>query len=163
MSFSLEADFKSENLRRFVTDTLELLKQVKDGEQKYLSLVGAIVYRDVIDHFNKEAGPEGQWTKWSDSYFNHMQKIGRSGNKILQFSGNLRNYFKPQKYDKSGGGLLWYNDAKTKSGFPYAAAHNNDEARRTLPQREFMWLSEKAMDDISVATLNFLTDEGING
>jgi hypothetical protein len=55
---------------------------------------------------------------------------------------------------------LWFNDARTKDGYPYAAGHDKGTAAGKK-QRDFMWLSDKAMDKISQQTLQFMIDEGI--
>lgn len=47
-----------------------------------------------------------------------MKELGKGGNKILQDSGRLRNSFKPQNYRSVSEGILWFNNAQTKSGFP---------------------------------------------
>jgi hypothetical protein len=106
-----------------------------------------------MDHFKKEEGPDGKWKPWSDAYKQAMEKAGYGGNKILQFSGRLRQNFKPSSYRKDAKGILWFNDAQTKGAFPYAAFH--DETR------EFMWASPKAIDQICEQTLAFMMEEGI--
>ena len=129
------------------------LKKLKDktedlpNNKELGGIISSNVFKDVIDHFETEEGSVGNWAAWSDAYQNHMEKIGRSGNKILQFSGKLRQNFTPKKYRSVPGGILFYNNAKTKSGFPYAWAHNEGEG--DLPTRDFMWLSEIAMRDVA--------------
>jgi hypothetical protein len=88
-----------------------------------------------------------------------MDKRGKGGNKILQDTGKLKQNFKPNHYRSSSKGLYWYNDAVTKSGFPYAYAH--DEGGDQLPKRDFMWLSDDALEEVGNQTLQFLLDEGI--
>lgn len=129
------------------------LKQVrrrwKDPEkQKEFIAIAAIAFsKDYAEHFSKSAGPEGRWKPWSDAYREHMKAIGKSGNNILIDTGRLRQSFTPSNARSQKDGVLFYNEAKTKGGFAYAAAH--DEGGGKLPQRKFMWLSDKAMDDIS--------------
>jgi len=55
--------------------------------------------------------------------------------------------------------LLWFNDAKTKSGAPYAAIHDKGLGKQA--KRDFMWLSNDAMEKISEQTLQFMLDEGL--
>lgn len=145
-----------------VTDFLKgldtRLKEVKDGKKKFVGLLSAIVFGDVISHFEQEKGSDGKWKSWSSSYKKHMNQIGRSGNKVLQFSGRLRQNFKPTDYKSSRDGINWFNDAVT-NGYPYAWGHNEGDGK--LPKREFMWLSDKAMDSITEKTLQFLIDEGV--
>jgi phage gpG-like protein len=154
----LQAIFIDDGIGLFIGAVLKRLKDVEGGEKKYIGLLSAIVFRDVIEHFQDETGPEGPWAPWSDMYYEHLQSIGRGANQMLQFSGKLRQNFKPSKVRRTGSDLLWFNDAKTASGFPYAAAH--DEGGGRLPKRTFMWLSDFAMEDISQQTLAFMIEEG---
>jgi hypothetical protein len=156
---SFEVEFQDESLRSFLKNFQTKIKNVENGEQKFLGLMSAVVFKDVIKHFEQEQGSEGKWQQWSDSYRVHMEEIGKSGNKILQFTGRLRNNFKPQNVKKSREGFVWYNDAKTSNGFPYAFAHN--EGGDILPKRDFMWLSDSAIEEMSQQTLSFILDEGI--
>ena len=159
MAAYTEMSFDSEEVRRFLNNLTTNLKEIVDGKKQWLGGVSAIVFRDVMDHFDKEKGEDGKWQHWSDSYTQHMQRIGRSGNKILQFNGRLRQNFKPQNVKSSSQGFMWFNDAKTKSGYAYAAGH--DEGDGSLPQRSFMWLSDNSLEDISQFTLGYLLEKGI--
>jgi len=152
-------EFKDKEVQDFLSGLQKNLKGIKDGTKKYAGLLSVIVFRDVTDHFEGQQGSEGAWAKWSESYRKHMASIGRDGNKILQFSGRLRQNFKPTDYKTQTDGILWFNDAQTKSGFPYAAAHDNGGEK--LPKRDFMWLSDKAMDNVGEQTLQFMLDEGV--
>jgi hypothetical protein len=118
------------------------------------------VFQDINQHFERQEGSKGPWEKWSASYAKYMQSIGRGGNKILQYSGKLRQNFKPTDFKSVSNGILWFNDARTKDGYPYAAGHDKGTAAGKK-QRDFMWLSDKAMDKISQQTLQFMIDEGI--
>ena len=120
-------------------------------------LFSAYVFKDVMSHFANESGPDAKWEPWSDLYGKHLEKLGRSGNKILQYNGRLRQSFTPTNWRAVSEGVLFYNNAKTANEFPYAAAH--DEGGPKLPQRKFMWLSDKAVDDMLAATLKFLAGE----
>ena len=152
-----EVEFQDAELKKFLSKLSEKLQQVKDGERKYTALLSSVVFRDIIQHFEQEQGSEGKWQEWSASYRQHMEEIGKSGNKILQFTGKLRNNFKPQNVKRVREGLMWFNDAKTKTGFPYAFAHN--EGGSVLPKRDFMWLSDKAIDDIEKNTIAFMNEK----
>lgn len=154
----IEIDDK--DLQRFLKTLKTKSKNVSDLARKYATLLSAIIFQDVTDHFNKEQGPDGKWESWSDSYKEKLKKAGRSGNKILQYSGKMRQQFKPSDFRNQSNGILWYNNAKTKSGYPYAWAHDNgDTGAWDLPQREFMWASDKAQDKIAEQTLAFILDE----
>ena len=153
-----EAVFENKEITDFIVQLEEKLKTIPSGEEKFRKLASVIVYRDVLDHFEKEAGPNGKWEHWSFLYTVQMEKRGKGGNKILQDSGRLRNNFKPTNVRGGKDGTVWFNDATTKSGFPYAHAHNEGEGN--LPKREFMWFSEKALDKLAEQTLKFLVKEG---
>lgn len=159
MADILAAEFDDQEVKEFLSQLDSRLKKIKNGFAQYAGLLSAIVYQDIIKHFEEEQGSGGPWEKWSTFYMEQMKLENKSGNKILQDTGRLRNSFTPQKYRKTSAGLLWYNNAKTKSGFPYAAAH--DEGGSRLPKRDFMWLSSKAMDKISEQTLQFMLEKGI--
>lgn len=140
-----------------------VLKQVqkkwKDIEKRkeFGGIIQAKVFEDVMSHFDKEAGPSGKWKAWSEVYTEHMKQIGRATNKILQFDGRLRQSFIPTSWRPQSEGILFYNPAKTKKGFPYAAAH--DEGGPKLPQRKFMWISDTAMAKIVDITQNWLNPD----
>lgn len=152
------SSFDSAIVNDFFKNIKTKLSQVKNGQKKYLGLLSAIVFKDVIEHFSKQEGSDGSWKTWSPTYKAAMERRGKGGNKILVDTGRLRNTFKPTNMKNSEGGFLWYNNAQV-NGFPYAAAH--DEGDGKLPKRDFMWLSNNAMDDISEQTLQFMLEEGI--
>lgn len=153
---ALYTEFEDKEVKKFLRNMDSNLKKIKDGESKFKGILSAIVYKDVTRHFEKEEGSDEMWAPWSDIYSDRMKEAGKGGNKILQDSGKLRNSFKPTNVRKTGAGLLWFNNAKTKGGFPYAAAH--DEGGPRLPKRDFMWLSQESFDDIAKQTLNFMLE-----
>ena len=159
MAKSVEATFDDKELKDFFANLRIRLLRVKGAETRYMGLLSALVYQDVQDHFKREEGSGGPWAAWSLSYRKRMQKIGRSGNKILQWSGKLRQNFKPSDWRRSGESFIWFNDAKTKSGFPYAWLH--EEGGPNHPQRDFMWLSSSAVEKIADQTLNFILEEQV--
>lgn len=150
-----EVEFESEEVKKFLADIIRRKDEIQ--QRRAGVLFSAPVFRDVIEHFEEEKGPEGRWKKWSKFYKEKMEARGKGGNKVLQDTGRLRNSFKPQKYRATKDGFLWYNDAKVgKKNFPYAYAH--DTGGKQLPQRQFMWLSDKAMEKIAQIALNFMLD-----
>lgn len=152
-----EVEFQDEGIQALLTDLADRLAQIEDGNRKYGGLLSANVFRDIMDHFEQQEGSEGKWKQWSFWYTQQMEKNGKGGNKILQDTGRLRQSFKPQNWRSVKNGYLWFNNAQTKSGFPYAAAH--DEGGERLPKRDFMWLSDNTMEEIAAQTLLFLMDE----
>jgi len=154
-----EVTFENKEVLDFLKNIDKKLKNIEDGERKYTTLLSSIVYKDINEHFEKEEGSDGKWEQWSLYYAMKMQKLGKSGNKILQDTGRLRNSFKPMNVKRTNEGFLWFNNAKTKSGFPYAFAHN--EGGGNLPRRDFMWLSNEAQEMVSVETLQFMIEMGV--
>lgn len=187
MPIELKATFNDEKVVDFIYNMQKRLKNVENGERKYVGLISALVYRDIDTHFKEQKGSKGPWKQWSPSYaetVNGKAFYRRIGNRtirfdaddvkarggtmpppprkpgdILQASGKLKNNFLPTRVKSSSRNITWFNNAQTKSGFPYAAAHDNGGDR--LPKRDFMWLSDKALEEISVQTLQFMIDEGI--
>lgn len=157
------AEFKDEQVRKFLRGMDKRLKEIKGGKREYARLLSSLVFADVIGHFDKQESEEGAWPKWSKSYAKFMEKIGKGGNRLLQDTGSLRQGLMPiqsgRNYRSVNAGLLWFNPKKTKGGFPYAYAH--DTGGPKLPQRQFMWLSSKAMDKISEQTLQYMTEKGL--
>jgi phage gpG-like protein len=146
------------------SEAAEWLKQLRkkvgesaEAKGRWVSLMNVVVFGDIISHFEKEEGSEGPWKEWSSIYREHMERIGRADNQILQFSGNLRQNFTKSSYRSVSHGIEWFNPAKTKSGFPYAAAH--DDGGDRLPKRDFMWLSPDGFDRVMENTLAFILDE----
>lgn len=156
---SSEAEFQDEGLRKFLSQLDKNLATVKGGKKQYTGLMSAIVFQDVLKHFEQEQGSDGKWKPWSESYADAMAKSGHGGNKKLQFNGRLRQNFKPTSFRSVKDGILWFNDARTQGDFPYAFAHNS--GGDTLPKRDFMWLSDKALEKMAEQTLAFLLDKGI--
>lgn len=151
--------FDDEDSRKMLQKIIDNLAGIKNGDQKFQGLMGAVVFRDIMDHFSDEAGESGAWPSWSKSYQTYMERIGRGGNKKLQFTGRLRQSFVPTNVRKLSEGYLWFDNAKTAKGFPYAQAH--DEGGPKLPQRQFMWLSDKGAENLCQQMLAFALDEGI--
>lgn len=152
-----EIAIQDEKAQKFLKKALEKCKEVGDGGRAFGMLLSAVVFRDVMDHFEKEEGPDGKWDPWGKFHRDNMDKLGKGGNKLLQDTGRLRQSFLPTNYRKVGEGILWFNPAQTKDNFPYAYAHN--EGGEQLPARTFMWLSDEASEKIAEVTLNFVLDK----
>lgn len=125
-------------------------REVKDGAKKFAQVLSPVVYRDVIDHFTQESGPRGPWKAWSDAYAEHMKRIGKGGNKILQDTGRLRQAFTPSTFRTVSEGVLWYN--------PVSYARRHDEGDGRAPARPFMYLGAPAKEDISQITLAYILE-----
>lgn len=151
------AEFKTEDVKRLLLAFNKNLHKISTKSKSFSDLLSVIVFKDVIDHFENETGSKGKWKPWSVTYRERMAKIGKSGNKILQDSGRLRNSFQPGNYRTTSASIIWFNPAKTFKGFPYAFAH--DTGGPKLPKRDFMWLSDKAAKKFEKQALKFLQGE----
>jgi hypothetical protein len=159
MDFETEAEFQSEELEEFLDRIQGRVNSIEEGDRILGGIVSVNVFRDIMAHFDQEEGPEGQWQEWSPSYTEYMQAGGKGNNRLLQDTGRLRQSFLPTNFKSVRSGIVFFNPAKTKDGFPYAAAH--DEGGGQLPQREFMWLSDIGMEEASKSILTWLaSDDG---
>lgn len=160
MSIKIDVKFNAKKLESFLDGLDRGLKGVSSARKAYGGFIGKIVFADVLDHFEKERGPDGKWKRWSDLYRERMVKQGKGGNRLLQDSGRLRGGFQPGRFRAQKGQVTYFNPQKTKSGFPYAA-HHNDGASDGSNSRRFMWLSKDALQDVSKATLLFVMRGGL--
>jgi len=76
--------------------------------------------------------------------------MGKGLNKKLQDTGNLRQRFTPSSFRATATDIVWFNNAKTAKGFPYAAHHDKPD------QRPFMWLSDDALERVALYGLNYI-------
>lgn len=149
----IKIEFETEKAKLFFKEIIDGVDSIKNLSLDFQTALSAIVFADVISHFEQQKGPNGRWTPWSKVYAERMAAKGKSTNKLLQDTGRMRNSFLPTNVRKQRDGLLWFNNARTKKGFPYAKAH--DEGGPKLPQREFMYLSDMAMEKIAAIALKF--------
>lgn len=152
-----EFTVNNEEAQAAIKQILEQQKKVAGADRGFSALLSSVVFADIMSHFKNQEGSEGPWAAWSKVHADHMGKLGKSGNRILQDTGRLRQSFLPTNYRSVNDGILWFNPAKTAKGFPYAAAH--DEGGPKLPKRDFMWLSDEALGRIEDVTLKFLEEE----
>ncbi len=178
---SLSAELQIKNWDQFITGIRDKIRGTTKTKQ-YAGIISANVYRDIIQHFEDEKGPNGRWQKFSKSYLEAINgtaiyrtikgnvriripaenlktkpKPPRKMGKLLQVTGRLRQSFVPKNFKVINGSIIFYNDARTSTNFPYAFAHN--EGGDLLPKREFMWLSDDALEEIADQTLEWLAEE----
>jgi len=156
MGNSAEFVFESEEWQKILKKIGKKWDDIK-SRREFGGIISTSVYKDIMSHFDDERGPEGKWVKWSNVYADHLKKIGRSGNKKLQFSGKLRQAFQPSSWRPESDGVLFFNKALTKNGYDYARGH--DEGDGKLPQRSFMWLSSKGLSSIIEQTQKWLSED----
>lgn len=158
MSFAIDLKIDDKKVQKWLKSMEKNWDSIEKKTSPFVDgVLGVFVFQDVISHFEKEQGSGGGWKAWSKIYAEHMAKRGKGGNKILQDSGRLRQSFQAGQWRKKPGAVEWYNPAKTKGGFPYAAAH--DEGGPKLPKRDFMWLSNTAMKKIAEACAKFMAGD----
>lgn len=132
---------------------------LKNPVQVLSAAYGTRGYRDIIDHFEKEEGPNGKWASRSDatqrSYASRQRSDAKYSpfNKILQLSGDTRKSITPTSYKKEGRDAI-----KVFAGTNYSGQHDRGEGG--LPQRSFMWLSKSALQDMAKIILGLLTKDG---
>lgn len=144
--FKIEAEFDAMKIVKLLDEFSFKFSSIEGKTKQFVGILSSVIFQDVMDHFDKQQGSDGHWQKWSESYQKRMSKLGKGQNRILQDKGRLRQNFNPSKWRTSGDYIIWYNNAKTKKGFPYAYAHN--EGGPKLPKRDFMWLSSQAVIEI---------------
>lgn len=152
------ATFNDMQWRRFFRQLL------KKNERPFKLLRAAFFahgFRDIIDHFKNEESESGKWPKRASSTQDFYKAVssGRRKpprgatraqfnptNKLLQLTGNLRKNFQHKNVKQKGfNSLLFFNPVK------YSGIHDRGGRRGAvkIPQREFMWLSRKAKENIA--------------
>lgn len=114
------------------------------------SVVSLFTFKDVVDHFRKEQGPEGRWPALKPSYAKWKRKQGKT--KMLQFTGQLRQGFLPSNIrDNDESSVVLFNPVE------YAGKHDRGEG---VPQRQFMWIGRRAQDLMDKSLVKLIV-EGI--
>lgn len=149
-----DIEFDDKEVQTLISGLIKKTDAITKRDQEVIGILSSVVFRDIMQHFERGEGPDSKWKEWSPRYTKFMTSIGRQNNQILIFNGRLRINFQPTSVRKTADGLLWFNNAKTASGFPYAAAH--DEGGPQLPQRKFMWLSDSAISNIEEQIIKYL-------
>lgn len=151
---SVEFNFEDKEWQRFLKKLQIKWKDI-ENRKSFAVLASGIAFGDIIEHFDKEQGPDGKWVKWSEIYEQHLKRIGRSGNKKLNFSGTLRRSFLPgqQKVTPNNLGVLLYSDVE------YAATHEYGDKTKNIPARKFMYLSKDGMDRLVFNTAQWLSED----
>lgn len=147
----------------------------KGGWAKILrALAATIGFRDIINHFKEEKGPEKKWKQRSaatqidywrirtgkmsdeefkESYPNSQRGWFSESNKLLVLSGTLRQGFLPSNIRMTSDSATLFNSVS------YSGKH--DRGEDGLPERPFMWLSESAMEKIEKGFLQHWVGEGL--
>lgn len=108
------------------------------------SVVSLFAFKDIIDHFRKEQGPDGRWPSLKPSYAKWKRKQGKT--KMLQFTGQLRQNFLPSNIrDNDESSVTLFNPTE------YAGQHDRGEG---VPERKFMWIGGRAQNLMDKALLS---------
>lgn len=120
-----------ENLAHVMNKFKDIQNRAKNPSTA-MEICAAKGWRDVIGHFSATEGPDGKWDPLKPATI-LSRKHG--GTKPLQDTGLLR---QSNRYRVLKAEAHVYNDAK------YAGVHNYGYAKKNIPKRQFMWLSNKA-------------------
>lgn len=150
--------FHYEQVAKYFAQVKKNVGEITSHHRAYWDSISILGFKDVMDHFEKQQGSKGGWKRWSALYRNHMEKLGKGDNMILQDTGRLRQStmmaFDSEQIKK---GYLVFNPAQTQKGFPYAYAH--DTGGPILPKRDFMWLSLRAQNQIAMVTASYMAKD----
>lgn len=123
----------------------KFLGRITANSEKLVKLLqvaaSTIGFGDIVKHFDAEAGPDGPWAQWSERTRAAYNARGMGGNKILQFTGRLRQSILPQQ---GRADIVGVDSVRMYAGTVYSRTHDEGDSDRNIPQREFMWLSDKA-------------------
>ena len=150
MPTQAEFKFESKQWESFLNKLQTKLKDVKNNKT-FGALIAIAAYKDIIKHFDDQAGPEGKWQPRSPFYKKYAESKGH--NKILQFSGKLRQSLVPAsspRFRQNSSGIIIFTNVE------YAAKH--DQGLDGMPQRRFMWISKNGMDNLVKQTLKWLSE-----
>ncbi len=105
--------------------------------QQILSVLGNIVEKQTVDRLvdGKESPDGDAWPEWSPWYAQ-----SRHGNQnLLQSSGNLIDSIQS---------VFGFGSAEVGTNLIYAASHQFGDAKRGIPQREFLGVSADNLADL---------------
>lgn len=123
------------------------------SRKEFGGVISSVVFSDIMEHFEKQVGPDGPWAQRKEPYKTFIESLGKKN--ILQVSGDLRKSLMPTegKFRSNSSGVIFY------SNLEYAQRH--DEGLAGMTKRSFMWLSKTGLDRIIDQTQKWLL-EGID-
>lgn len=162
-----------------MNEWLKLLESmIAKGRQFDKLLIAAFMtygFKDIISHFRDEEGPQGKWaprSPWTQKMYAQIAEGEREppdgmrrgsfspSNKLLQLTGQMRQSISggtSQNIQSHGRDAIL-----VKSHVEYSGKHDEGDPANRIPQRQFMWLSDRATSDMGDAILRLLMDEGSN-
>ena len=147
--------FDDASLRAWLTKMNASLRDLTPVLKRLYATMG---FKDIIQHFKDESGPDGKWVKRAKStqrHYAHVQAglaepapgVARAAysptNKLLQMTGTLRKSILPTntRTVNRTSILAFSND-------PKSGKHDRGDSETRLPARPFMWLSNSAKQSI---------------
>jgi len=151
--------------REWDTFIAKVSGKLKDTGKLLSTVASLFAFKDIMDHFQQEEGPDSKWQRRSPSTQEAYSKIAagiwkppkgmRAGsfsptNKLLQLTGNLRQSINPGTMKQSSDSVTIFANA------PYSAVHQ--EGGGGIPARPFMWLSDDAQDKMLDAMMTLIAE-----
>ena len=164
---SWRAELKKEAWVKFLRDRM---RRLKDGASLLFAVYRTIGYKDIIQHFRDERGPDGRWARRAPSTQERYRKIQRGqwsppkgypkavfrpSNKVLSLTGATRKSILNNK----AGRRLSNNRIVVFAGTDYSGKLDEGDPMRNLPARPFMWMSDKARRMMSKAVVDIVDGE----
>lgn len=148
-------------------------KSLKDPTRILQAAFATRGVRDIVEHFDDEKGENGSWPKRAQSTQNRYAMIGSGAwkgprgvaraafnpsNKLLVMTGAMRKSLLPGRLERSVRKFA-ANAIQVFSGSPISGYHDDPAAGSSVPQRDFMYLSDRAQDDIGRIVLDLATGD----
>ena len=138
IDFKLEAEAAKASMKA-------MLERVHNPSNA-MDRVGAMGWRDVMDHFKRKEGPDGPWEPFSK---NTTRKRGKMASaQLLQDTGTLRSSI---KWRNEGNQVVLY----TACNYADYHEHQHKDYGRP-PQRRFLWVSDITLKNILMYVTKFL-------
>ncbi|MHA1866628.1 MAG: phage virion morphogenesis protein [Candidatus Heimdallarchaeaceae archaeon] len=130
--------------------------------EKPLKVISNRMFREVIEHFDREQGPHGRWARLKPST---IARRRRGSSKPLQDTGNLRNSILPKVMNRNS--AIVFTNVKyatthqfgTRKGAFGRDRHNRPIPWGDIPARPYMWVSAESRRSF----INYLEDWIIRG
>lgn len=148
---SFEAIFESKQMEEYLSKLQKKIKETKGGSSALQKRMSPIVFSDIIKHFENKEGPDGAWEPWGEARQKQYDREGKG--ELLRYNGTLMNSLQPGsgKTQANAEFMRWYTPVE------YSNVHN--EGTDKVPKREFMWISDDALELTAKATLDWILEE----
>ena len=141
----LDWKFEAEAARAQMKAMLDRVQHPKTAMDR----VGAMGWRDVMDHFRRQEGPDGAWQPFSDR--TKRKRGNMSSARLLQDTGTLRSSIKWRTNQD--------NEVELFTACGYADYHEHQlSSHKRPPQRRFLWVSDIALKNIVLYVAKFVAN-----